>query len=72
MKKNEPGKPGPNNSRLPSNAANEPTPIYFTDDSNLQTPEEYEKNKKKRHRGKKTRPGSENKPEGEDRRDEEK
>lgn len=47
MKEKEQEKTGPNNSQLPSNAANEPTPIYFTDDNNLQTPEEYELHKKK-------------------------
>jgi len=29
-----------NNSKLSSNASNEPTPIYLTGDSTLQTPEE--------------------------------
>jgi hypothetical protein len=35
----------PNNERLTSNAANEPTPIYLTTDSTLQTEEEDRRDK---------------------------
>jgi hypothetical protein len=47
MKEKDKNKEETNNSKLSSNSANEPTPIYLNDDSTLQTPEEDQRDKSK-------------------------
>jgi len=47
MREKNQNKEESNNSKLSSNAANEPTPIYLNEDSTLQTPEEEERDKSK-------------------------